>query len=313
MSDWFIQQSGFSSDKVLGPLTNEQVVALFIRGEINKKTPLASQQHTSNEWVLIKDSVLWPVVQETMLKEKEDKSRQAAALKQQQEEERQRQEQQHEQERIEAENQRQQQQQLAMQQAAQAPVAQQQVVPVPTGQGQGDRLVTNIARGEISAVLIAGTIIVVVGALSVIGGLILFIVAISNETPSEMEYFLGMAIAGTLYGFLTIGLGAALKVFGRMGQLLEQNTLTLLESLGRDARVKIDSMEERKSPDHELYRETRVEVSLKKVTLTQVVSLLHSIESSARQFSVKGLRIKTRTDQEDTLEVGFTVSSFEAI
>ena len=93
----------------------------------------------------------------------------------------------------------------------------------------------------------------------------------------------------------------------------KQNTLTLLESLGRDARVKIDSMEERKSPDHELYRETRVEVSLKKVTLTQVVSLLHSIESSARQFSVKGLRIKTRTDQEDTLEVGFTVSSFEAI
>ena len=93
----------------------------------------------------------------------------------------------------------------------------------------------------------------------------------------------------------------------------KQNTLTLLESLARDARVKIDSMEERKSPDNELYRETRVEVSLKKVTLTQVVSLLHSIESSERQFSVKGLRIKTRTDQEDTLEVGFTVSSFEAI
>ena len=112
-------------------------------------------------------------------------------------------------------------------------MTQPQVVPGPTGQGQGDRLVTNIARGEISAVLIAGTIIVVVGALSVIGGLILFIVAISNETPSEMEYFLGMAIAGTLYGFLTIGLGAALKVFGRMGQLLEQNTLTLLRILER--------------------------------------------------------------------------------
>ena len=92
-----------------------------------------------------------------------------------------------------------------------------------------------------------------------------------------------------------------------------QNTLTLLESLASSAAVKIDSMEERKSPDHELYRETRVEVSLKNVTLTQVVSLLHSIESSARQFSVKGLRIKTRQDKNDTLEVGFTVSSFEAI
>ena len=93
----------------------------------------------------------------------------------------------------------------------------------------------------------------------------------------------------------------------------KQNTLTLLESLAAGAAVKIDSMEERKSPDHELYRETRVEVSLKNVTLTQVVSLLHSIESSPRQFSVKGLRIKTRADKDDTLEVAFTVSSFEAI
>jgi len=93
----------------------------------------------------------------------------------------------------------------------------------------------------------------------------------------------------------------------------KQNTLTLLESLASDAKVKIDSMQERTSPDHEMYRETRVEVSLKNVTLTQVVSLLHGIESSARQFSVKGLRIKTRADKDDTLEVGFTVSSFEAI
>lgn len=92
-----------------------------------------------------------------------------------------------------------------------------------------------------------------------------------------------------------------------------QNTLTLLESLASGAAVKIDSMEERKSPDNELYRETRVEVALKNVTLTQVVSLLHSIESSPRQFSVKGLRIKTRADKDDTLEVNFTVSSFEAI
>ena len=93
----------------------------------------------------------------------------------------------------------------------------------------------------------------------------------------------------------------------------QQNTLTLLEALASGAAVKIDSMEERKSPDNELYRETRVEVSLKTVTLTQVVSLLHNIESSARQFSVKGLRIKTRADKDDTLEVVFTVSSFEAL
>ena len=92
-----------------------------------------------------------------------------------------------------------------------------------------------------------------------------------------------------------------------------RNTLTLLESLANAAAVKIDSMEERSSPDNELYRETRVEVSLKEVSLTQIVNLLHNIEASPRQFSVKGLRIKTRADKNDLLEVGFTVSSFEAI
>ena len=92
-----------------------------------------------------------------------------------------------------------------------------------------------------------------------------------------------------------------------------QHTLTLLEALASSSAVKIDSMEERKSPDHELYRVTRVDVELKKVTLTQVVTFLHGIESSARQFSIKGLRIKTRSDQNDLLDVSFAVSSFEVI
>jgi type II secretory pathway component PulM len=92
-----------------------------------------------------------------------------------------------------------------------------------------------------------------------------------------------------------------------------QNTLTLLESLASNSAVKINSMEERKSPDHDLYRVTRVDVELKNVTLTQVVTFLHGIESSPRQFSVKGLRIKTRPDQQDLLDVSFAVSSFEVI
>ena len=58
---------------------------------------------------------------------------------------------------------------------------------------------------------------------------------------------------------------------------------------------------------------TQVGVELKEVSLTQAVSFLHSIEASARSFSVKGLRIKTRPDQDDLLDVSFTVSSFEAI
>ena len=92
-----------------------------------------------------------------------------------------------------------------------------------------------------------------------------------------------------------------------------RNTLTMLEALASAASVKIDAMEERSSPDNDSYRETRVEVALKNVTLTQVVRLLHNIETSPRQFSVKGLRIKMRNEKDGLLEVGFTVSTFEAI
>jgi Tfp pilus assembly protein PilO len=92
-----------------------------------------------------------------------------------------------------------------------------------------------------------------------------------------------------------------------------QNVLTLLESLASKSSMRIDSMQERTSPGHPLYNETKVEVTLKSVSLTQTVSFLHSIESAERQFSVKGLRIKTQRDKSDLLDVSFTVSSFEAI
>ena len=59
--------------------------------------------------------------------------------------------------------------------------------------------------------------------------------------------------------------------------------------------------------------ETRVEVDLKQVTLSQTTDYLHSIETSERLFAVKNMRIRTRSDGSDLLDVTFTVSSFEPI
>lgn len=87
MSDWFIQKSGFSSDSVLGPLTSEQVIALFLRGEIKKKTPIASQQHTGNEWKMFGKTVLLKQAQEAAQRQKEQKEQATAELKKKQEEE----------------------------------------------------------------------------------------------------------------------------------------------------------------------------------------------------------------------------------
>ncbi len=89
------------------------------------------------------------------------------------------------------------------------------------------------------------------------------------------------------------------------------NLRTALENLAQQTGVKIESMEPQSSPSNESYRETKVEVGLKAVTLPQTVNYLHRIE--AEVLSVKSLRIRTRTDTPDLLDVTFTVSSFEPL
>lgn len=94
---------------------------------------------------------------------------------------------------------------------------------------------------------------------------------------------------------------------------------TLLSDLATRSAVKIDSMEERQSPNSDRYRETKLEVSLKDVSLGQTINYLHNIEAEARLLSVKSLRVKHARrrsgaeDGEDLLDVTFTVSSFEPI
>jgi type II secretory pathway component PulM len=91
----------------------------------------------------------------------------------------------------------------------------------------------------------------------------------------------------------------------------KSNLRSLLESLASQSQVRIASMEERQSGRNDYYSETKVEVNLKNVTLSQTVRYLHNIESANRQLSVKSLRIKTRADKEQLLDVTFSVSSFE--
>lgn len=86
---------------------------------------------------------------------------------------------------------------------------------------------------------------------------------------------------------------------------------TTLEKLARDSTVKVDSMEPRTSPASESYSETKVQVVLKGVTLAQLVNYLHRIETDAQVLSVKSLRIRTRQDRPEKLDVTFTVSTFE--
>jgi len=92
-----------------------------------------------------------------------------------------------------------------------------------------------------------------------------------------------------------------------------RNVLTLLEALAKESGVSVEAMKDRRAGSNEAYREQRVEVSLKKVTLEQAVRYLHSIESAERPFSIKSLRMKNRADGSKLLDVTFSVSSFEPI
>ena len=98
-----------------------------------------------------------------------------------------------------------------------------------------------------------------------------------------------------------------------------QSLLTLLASLATRAGVKPTSMEKRQSGESEQYEETKVEVSLKNVSLPQAVSYLASIESAEQPLSVKSLRIKGRPGRAqrpnekvaDMIDVTFSVSAFK--
>ena len=66
-------------------------------------------------------------------------------------------------------------------------------------------------------------------------------------------------------------------------------------------------MEPQATPSNNRYRETKVEVALKQVTLGQTVSYLHQIESSDEVLSVKSLRMRTRKEAPDFLDVTFAI------
>jgi general secretion pathway protein M len=107
--------------------------------------------------------------------------------------------------------------------------------------------------------------------------------------------------------------GRLVDVEQRIQQGARGNLRTTLETLAQQASVKVESMEPQASPSHPKYRETKVEVGLKNVTLAQTVHYLHQIDIAPQALSVKSLRIRTRAEQPELLDVTFTVSSFEPI
>jgi len=107
--------------------------------------------------------------------------------------------------------------------------------------------------------------------------------------------------------------GRLLSVEARIREAPRGEIFTTLEQLAGRSQVKVDAMEPRSAPASDEYRETRVQVSLKGQTLAQVVRYLHGIENAAQPLSIKSLRVRTRADKPELLDVTFSVSSFEPV
>ncbi len=125
------------------------------------------------------------------------------------------------------------------------------------------------------------------------------------ETEVELARQLRRELAG-LSGQLE-----AVEVRVRRGP--RGNLFTILESLAAQSAVKVASVEPQAAPNSDLYKETKVQVVLKQVTLAQAINFLHRIESADQLLSVKSLRVRTGRSQNELLDVTFSVSSFEMI
>jgi type II secretory pathway component PulM len=121
-----------------------------------------------------------------------------------------------------------------------------------------------------------------------------------------------LTVARRLRGDLGQLQGRLAAVERRIGEGPKGNLFTTLEELAKQSAVKVESMEPQAAPSQDRYRETKVQLVLKQVTLAQTVNFLHKIESMPQLLSVKSLRVRTHADKKgDLLDVTFTVSSFE--
>ena len=91
------------------------------------------------------------------------------------------------------------------------------------------------------------------------------------------------------------------------------NLFTLLEGLAANAQIgdQLESIKPKQASGNERYPETRVEVSIKGATLRQTIEFLYEIESAPVLLIVRSLRVKSREDDSQLLDVSFSVSSFK--
>jgi hypothetical protein len=91
------------------------------------------------------------------------------------------------------------------------------------------------------------------------------------------------------------------------------SVLSFIEDLAnkQNIRENIGSVKPKTIPLNDNYDENIVELKMANVSLTELVDFIHKIENSGHLLKVKRLRIKTRYDNRDLLNVTLQVTTYK--
>jgi type II secretory pathway component PulM len=86
---------------------------------------------------------------------------------------------------------------------------------------------------------------------------------------------------------------------------------TELERIGRKHNVSIDSIKDRPGPPNDYYQETQVSVSVKQITIQNLISFLFDVEHTQQLLRITSLQVKPNFQDATQLNVNFVVSAFQ--
>lgn len=86
--------------------------------------------------------------------------------------------------------------------------------------------------------------------------------------------------------------------------------LLLAENIDRK-KFSIKDRNKRNKDTEEIYNEKSVDVTIKQIPLGKVIDVLYAFQSKTSYLKVKGLRVRTRFDSSNSVDLFFMVSTFE--
>ena len=115
----------------------------------------------------------------------------------------------------------------------------------------------------------------------------------------------------TEYAISSKRLKEMIKGNPKQGPLISTVEKILLEENVDRKKFSIKDRNKRNKDTEEIYNEKSVDVTIKQIPLGKVIDVLYAFQSKTSYLKVKGLRVRTRFDSSNSVDLSFRVSTFE--